>query len=488
MDLEKNLADREWRFSHLYRIRNKQRETVPLKLNAVQRAIKQDDHRFPQILKPRQVGVSTLFLIDKLDAAMYNRNYTCCVVAHEMDAIRKLFRVIRFAYDNIPDVLKPALDKGGGSMYELRFPQPNSKIYVDLESRSETIDDLHISEIAFMKNMDKVNATIDSVPVTTGRISVESTANGLNDFYDRWQSPGIFKNYFFPWYFHEEYELPFNYVMQHTDNELELIDKAIKHYNITITDNQIAWRRFKIGQRGRQGFLNFIQEYPEDDETCFLLSGGSPIDRMTLKDHKLKTRKPRTDGAIRWYKEHDGKSRYVIGADPAEGSGGDFSAAVMLDPKTMDIVATIKCQLKPYDFAEELERMAKQVPGREGVLPLMAVERNNHGHAVIQQLNNILGYPNLYVAKDDKLGWLTSKVTRPVMVTDFIDGMESHSIGCPDTDLISECLTLVNKNGKIEAEQGKHDDLFIAGCIATQMAIHERDMSVYDNIEKKIRI
>jgi len=190
-----NVANREWRFNHLYRIRNKQRETVPLRLNAVQQAVRDDNHRFPQILKPRQVGISTLFLIEKLDAAMFHENYTCCVVAHEQDSIRKLFRIVRFAYDNIPDPLKPVLDKGGGSMYELRFPKLNSKIYVDLESRSETIDDLHISEIAFMKNMDKVNATIDSVPVTTGRISVESTANGLNDFYDRWQSPFFISSY-----------------------------------------------------------------------------------------------------------------------------------------------------------------------------------------------------------------------------------------------------------------------------------------------------
>jgi len=56
--------------------------------------------------------------------------------------------------------------------------------------------------------------------------------------------------------------------------------------------------------------------------------------------------------------------------------------------------------------------------------PLVAVERNNHGHAVILELNESPELPNLYVHKDDKLGWLTDRISRPLMIDGFIDAVE----------------------------------------------------------------
>jgi hypothetical protein len=120
----------------------------------------------------------------------------------------------------------------------------------------------------------------------------------------------------------------------------------------------------------------------------------------------------------------------------------------------------------------------------------LGVERNNHGHAVILKLDEILNYPNLFKhdPESEKIGWITDKVTRPIMVNTFIEGVENHTIKLNDKETLSECLTLVNKDGKIQAEEGKRDDLFIAAAISIQLCIEEARSDIYSDIANLIKI
>ena len=121
-------------------------------------------------------------------------------MAHEQDALEKLFQTVKVAHKNLDERLRPRLDRGGGSKYELRFPEINSKIYCDLESRGDTISRLHISEYAFVKDIKRVKATLQAVPKECP-VTVESTANGLNEFYDLYFDPDApYVKFFFPWF------------------------------------------------------------------------------------------------------------------------------------------------------------------------------------------------------------------------------------------------------------------------------------------------
>ena len=55
------------------------------------------------------------------------------------------------------------------------------------------------------------------------------------------------------------------------------------------------------------------------------------------------------------------------------------------------------------------------------------------------------------------------------MIDKFIDALELDYLKIYDKDILSECLTLIDNNGKIEAASGKHDDLIIACSIALQV-------------------
>jgi hypothetical protein len=87
-------------------------------------------------------------------------------------------------------------------------------------------------------------------------------------------------------------------------------------------------------------------------------------------------------------------------------------------------VALLVGRWTPDIFSEKIWKL-----GRAYNNAMLAVERNNHGHAVLLNLTNGIvrrgvvaypPYPNVYVGPDKKVGWLTSNLSKPQMI-DLLD-------------------------------------------------------------------
>lgn len=430
------------------------------------------------VLKARQFGISTICLIQQLDFVLFNENVTACILADEQDSIKKLFEIPTQAYHSMPDEIKPKLAKGGGSKYEMFFPKYNSRIYCDLESHGDTIQNLHVSE-APMCDKSRLDSTLQAVPIVGGRVTLEGTPKGLNWFYDEWNNKeSTYKKHFYPWFFHDEYSIPIEGIKL-TKEEIIFKEKTKRLFNIDITDAQINFRRFKKMELKDA----FLEQYPEDDETCFIKSGDNFFDIEKIKVLLNKTPK-QDDSIIKIFKSKTPTGHYVIGCDTAEGVGGDYSTASVIDVTTMEEVGFLRCKLKPSEFAHKVIELAKTFQHGHKV-PEICVERNNHGHAVILELQEHIKWPNLYSHTDDRIGWVTDRVTRPIMLNAFRDCVENGSVKINNAETLRECLTFINKNGKITSEEGKHDDCIIACSIAIQMAIKKSSV-MYERIGEKI--
>jgi hypothetical protein len=428
------------------------------------------------ILKARQFGVSTNEIIKLFDYVCFNTNKTVMIMAHEQDSIKKLFRIVKRLYDFMDPRIRPELDRGGGSKYELFFPTLNSRIYTDLESRGDTIHRLHVSEYGFMKDDLRLKATLQAVPLETGHVSIESTPNGMNHFFDEWMDDNsTYTKLFFPWFQFEEYQIE--------TKRLTLSSEEIK---LGLNKNQAAYRRFKQAELKDL----FKQEYPEDDQTCFLTSGDLAMDGLQLKTMLEAAQDPAIQKDVyNILKPYKKTNRYVCGADTSEGVGGDSSVAKIFCVNTKEDVAWIRANTwKPSEFAYHLDKLCRMYQASSRPFPLLAVERNNHGHAVLLELSEHLHYPNLHHHKDGKPGWVTDKVSRPIMMDAFIESVENETVRINHKETLRECLTLVNNNGKAEAATGKHDDCVIASAIGIQMVIESKQNAVYDNIASKIKL
>jgi hypothetical protein len=165
-----------------------------------------------KLLKARQIGFTTYKTIDKLDKALTTKNCTVNIVAHKQDKLQDIFMKVKYTFDRIPDIIeledgrkrhkpKPKYDNRN----EYYFPELNSKIKITLDSRSGTLTDCHVSEGAFIKDFrDMMRATIPAAEQAD--ITVETTANGMNEFKDFWDNDDRFETMFFPRFEQEEYQ------------------------------------------------------------------------------------------------------------------------------------------------------------------------------------------------------------------------------------------------------------------------------------------
>ncbi len=158
---------------------------------------------------------------------------------------------------------------------------------------------------------------------------------------------------------------------------------------------------------------------------------------------------------------------YVLGADPAEGNPtSDDSALEVLDAVTLEEVAALAAPMQPTVFALAIAAIARAY-NDAGVL----VERNNHGHAVIQWLTettttNVLRTADANEGGKLKFGRVTSVRSKADMYNRVIDvvrpGEEQTILHNRETYLQLAAI----EGATLSAPPGTHDDRAVAYGLA----------------------
>jgi len=332
------------------------------------------------------------------------------------------------------------------------------------KGRAGTITRLHLTETAYYEYADEtLNALLECVPARElgSEIVSESTANGAAGyFYKQCQSAkagrGAYKLHFYPWFRQPEYSTP----LKPGEVFEPVTAQELRLHALGVTPDQLKWYRDKVEDKG-QSLVD--QEYPSDPETCFLVSGRGFFDQLVTSALLAKVKGPiesRKQGRIRIYEKPIDSEDYVLALDCSEGVGGDPSGGVIYKRGNGQHVATIDGQFQPHEAAAVAVELCREY--RDA---LLAPERNNHGHAVLQAVRT-LGYNRVFRHEDDKRGWPTNVVTRPVMLDSLEDAHRRGLWSSPDEALLGQMRKfIINDHGKAEAARGEHDDLVIAAAI-----------------------
>ena len=495
------LLNKKWRIQNLYPIIDKNGNMIPMKLNNAQHLTfdlykKNQDLRPTIVLKSRQVGITTLVAISGLDDAIFYNGIKCAIQSHKRESMRDIFQVVRFAYDNMFPALKPRNKAKGDKDTEeiLNFQDRSSFIEVKLEVRSKAINRIHFSEYAFIEE-ERLRATEGSLAPNCIK-TYESTANGLNHFYSLYSNQKIEGNtIFFPWHWHDEYKqiVPKDFKRDLEEEKLcEIHNKGFdpkKQPWKVLTNEKLQYRRSRLKTMLP---VQFYQEYPMNDLECFQFSGDILIERDILNKHKSRIKEPLKkfkDGNA-WINIYDIPTKenleknpraFFMGVDTAEGLKKDYSAGVLLSfdkfgkskqamvihgfvpPAEMAIMVR-KYILKYYTHIGNPQAFTKPY------LPQIVAERNNHGHAFIAILQRDKSnlYDHLYVSRDDRrVGFFTTQRTRKNLLGIFLSCIRNDDIELYHEETNGELFTLtINDQGKIEAEEGYHDDLIFATALA----------------------
>jgi hypothetical protein len=240
-----------------------------------------------------------------------------------------------------------------------------------------------------------------------------------------------------------------------TAEELGLVAKH------ALSAEQIGFRR---GLERTYGLLR-AQEFAEDPETCFRTTGACCFDVDTLDQRMREAPDPperRRSGALQvWLKPVIGRE-YVVAVDSAGGGeGGDFAAVQVVEIATGLQCAELRERLRPEDLARVSVELAKEYGGA-----LIAVERNNHGAAVLAYIETRESYRRLY-KQEGEAGWLTSAASKPEMVARLGVLLSETPERFMSRRLLAECRTFIaDERGRAAAAAGSHDDLVMAMAIA----------------------
>jgi len=463
---------------------NRERKLQTLILNPVQSLYHRKRTRFDIVLKARKVGISTYKGAEFFHETIFVPNTNSTVIAHDLDTTIDLFERVKLFFERLPDFLRPKVKRN--NRRELVFTETafgellNSRYVVGTAGnyefgRGKDIDNLHLSEYAFFPKPEKIKMGAMQALREGGKICIESTANGFNDFRDDWErakrGESRFKAHFFPWHSDERYRIE---LLKGEELELSAEERALRQaYSLSL--ERIKWMR----ERKRELRGKFPQEFPANDTEAFLSSGRPVFDTDRLKRllTELETREPievRDSGQLKIWKKRVQDREYVAGADCAEGlPEGDYDCCVVLDKETWEEVAELHGRWPAHVFAKKCKELCKEY--NEAVL---AVERNNHGHSVLNTLRNQLHYPYLYHHRryDQSgsrtiLGWDTNSRSKPVMIDALDEAIREGLIITNDQEFVRECLTYVfDEKGATGAQAGCRDDRVVARAIALQVA------------------
>lgn len=525
-------------FKNCLKIRDKQSNIVPFMVNQEQQqlidTIREWKSTYPDpqsrptlyivIPKARQVGYSTVTEAIFFHDLNFAFNKVAMIISYDVDSATVINDMSNRFYQYLPQVIKPNRRKsqGKGILFENPLFRPElptdeknapglqSKFLIETANNvnagsSYTINYLHISELAKWSNPEEtLTSLLQSVPKNDSVVVVESTAKGLNYFYnlcnDAKHGRNNYKLIFVPWFKHAEYQTSYK-GFELTEAEQQMVDT----YGITL--DQLQWRRDTIKDKCQNNLDIFHQEYPSYLEEAFVTTGkpvfnvSDIIARMEhlpkplkqgMFEYKLDKAERIIDDTIEWVDSDTGAIKiyqtpkprypYVIGGDTS-GDGSDYFIGNVIDNTTGKQVAVLRHQ---YD--EDLYAAQMYCLGKYYNYALIGIEVNYSTHPT-KELQR-LGYDNLYRREVEdsitntlvrKYGFRTDKLTRPIIIAELVSLMREHVELINDYNTLEEMTVFVkDERGRPAAMTGCHDDLIMA----TAITYYIRNQQAYTVSEK----
>lgn len=303
--LKERLADRMWRLNHLYWIINKDGLLQRFQLNWAQQKLHQELWYRNDILKARQLGISTYVAMLMLDMSLFRSNFHCGIIDKSLvDGTGKISK-IELAYkslDYVPDnpteedialaelgrLIKGEI-QAKPSKTTISFSN-GSRITAGTSLRGGTFQFLHVSELGYVA----AHAPLRAREIVTGAMNAvskdgvivrESTHEGgkfgLNyemtkasmEMVGKPLSSLDWKFFFFPWWKNPEYTLDNNPMEirrtfsldAFTVEDAKYFEELRVNHKIQLTIQQKRWYSAQAKTFG--GLVR--QEYPSTPEEAF---------------------------------------------------------------------------------------------------------------------------------------------------------------------------------------------------------------------------
>lgn len=405
------------------------------------------------LLKSRQIGASWLLSLYDLWYAMSHQGATVMIFSKgETEAIEKLAKCRR-AYIQLPDFLKLKLGKNSDT--EMGFPVMMSyiKAFAATETAgiSFTASVLDIDEWAEHPYADQNYLASKPTRDAGGQFIGVFTANKMKPdnlataiFVDAYEGKNDFTPLFFSYH-----------VRPGRDEDW------YKETKRNIPERELAKLTPELYME--QNYPCSVEEALRLPHTITVFDGRVLNDMLEDAKNPITVEKDGIDYSIvNIYQNFHLGDFYIAGSDVSLGVGRDYNVTTIMNVRTGCVVADILTNLlSPEQFALHSVRLLDVFRN-----PLWYPEENLWGRVVIKTAQQ-LGYKRFGYrdAKKTKAGWFTDDKSRIDLFGALIPAINNHQITIFNPAGIEQFRHIVrnvNKNGKIEAVSGHHDDYPIA--------------------------
>lgn len=414
---------------------------VDLKLFSYQKkmVLAMHENRFVISKWGRQLGKSTVVAAYIVYYTIFFDNVTTAILANKAPAAREVMSRIQLMYEYLPKWLQEGVVVWNKGDIEL---ENGSKIFTGATSassvRGKSVNFLYIDEMAIIPNNIAEEFFASTYPTissgTTTKIVITSTPLGYNHFWKFWTDAEEGKNGFIP-------------------------------ISANWWDNPKRDQKWADQQLAILGQVRFNQEVLTSFiGSSYTLIPGEQIAQLHIAD-KIYSK----DGLDVFARPITG-NLYVLVADTAKGTGGDYSAFLVIDITQIPyrVVAkyrdkTISPMLYPsviYKVGTEynMAYVLIEINSSEQVSTILYTEleyenvlmvnRNIHGQTV-----------SAFGGGRSSYGVTTDKRVKRIGCQMLKTLIEEHKILVEDADAVAELSTFIEKKGSYSADDGYHDDL-----------------------------
>lgn len=394
----------------------------------------------------RQLGKTTAVAIFLAHYVCFNKDKAVGILAHKGSMAVEVLERTKQAIELLPDFLQPGIVEWNKKSIVL---ENGSSIGAYASSpdavRGNSFSFIYIDECAFIQNWTDCFLAIQPV-ISSGRESkmiMTTTPNGLNHFYDIWQSAIDGKSGYVP------YEAVWHSVKERLYNKADIFDDGYEWSSQAIAGSSLE---------------QFLQEHNAE----FFGSSGTLIRATTLS--RLSFIDVVNDNGFYQFEQPKEGRKYVATLDCSEGRGQDYHAMQIIDITEFPYkqVAVYHSNTTSHlilpDIVFKYLMMYNECP--------VYIELNSTGVSIAKSLAMDLEYDNIICDSFIDLGMKQSKRSKAMGCSALKDLIEKDKLIINHKGTIQELRTFSEKGVSWAAEEGFHDDLVMSlvifGWLTTQ--------------------
>jgi hypothetical protein len=428
-------------------------------------------NRFSCLLTARQMGKTTVVGAYLLWYAMFKPDSTILIVANNAAQALEIMQRIRFAYEEMPDYIRAgAAAYNKGSIEFDNGSRIVSRATTSSAARGLSVTLLYADEFAFvLPNMaQEFWSAIQPTLSTGGGCIISSTPNGDNDIFSQiWRGA--------------------------TDT---IRSDGTEHPN-------------GVGINGFRAFMARWDAHPDRDEAwadeqraqlgedkfrremgCEFLTAEETL-VSSLKLVNLRGREPSfTHGLVRWYAEPQPNRVYLVGLDPATGTGGERAAIQVFQlPEMKQIAEWCDNMSPPKVQIENLIKILRYIRDQLKNSPAQIEEAENaiywtfENNGVGEAITALVGeqgeekFPGVFInepkragIRTGRRGLTTSQKPKMAACIKLKSMVESDKLEIASKAFVVELKNYIRKGVGYEHKSGCTDDLVSASLLTVRLA------------------